>query len=209
MAAVTYADLATPQHPTGSGYLLFSQASAGTTWKDVLEPDVLTGRGPAPHIATDAQGYATAVSPAANAGGLSIALDDINQVTATSLDNSSSATIKAPTNLTDLHDEAFWSARLPAGSTDTDNHQAGPGPVFGLRTKDGGTLLFYSVTAQLTLAPPPGETFELAIPGYYSPSQTLTSAEVGYLEQFASCDPPTGQTDPHIVADISSITSRG
>jgi hypothetical protein len=207
VAAVTYARLASPQHPTGSGYLLFSQASAGAPWKNVLEPDVLPGSGPAPLIATDAEGYATAVSPAGDAAGLSIAPGQIGPMTAVSLDDSSAAAIKAPGNLTDLHDEVFWQSRLPAGSTDTDKHQAGPGPVFGLRTKDGGALLFYSLTAALTLAPPPGETFELTIPGYYTPSQTLTSARVGYIEQFASYDPPQGQTGPYIAADVSSIAS--
>ena len=104
---------------------------------------------------------------------------------------------------------AFWQSRLPTGSTDTDKHQAGPAPVFGLRTKDGGALLFCSLTAQLTIAPPLGETFALDIPGYYSPSEPLNSAEVGYIEQFATYDPPQGQSDPHIVADVSSIASQG
>ncbi|MDQ2875223.1 MAG: hypothetical protein M3Y33_10675 [Actinomycetota bacterium] len=206
-AAVTYAGLASPQHPTGSGYLLFRQASAGAAWKNVLEPYVLPGSGPAPHIATDAGGYATAVSPAGDAAGLSIAPGQIGPVTAASLDGSSTA-IKAPGNLTDLHDEAFWQSRLPAGSTDTDKHRPGPGLVFGLRTTDGGALLFYPLAAQLSLTPPPGETFELTIPGYYAPSQALTSAVVGYIEQFAAYDPPQGHAGPHIAADASSIASR-
>ena len=141
--------------------------------------------------------------------GLSIEPGQIRPVTAASLDDSGAATVKAPRNLSDLNDEAFWQSRLPAGSTDSDRHQAGPGPVIGLRTTDGGALLFYSLTAQLALAPPPGQTFDLEIPGYYSPSQTLTSAKVGYIEQFAAYDPPQGQADAHIVADVSNIASRG
>jgi hypothetical protein len=129
-------------------------------------------------------------------------------MTAAALDNTSTAAIKVPDNLTDEHDKAFWQSRLPAGSTDSDTHQPGPGPVFGLRTKDGGAILFYSLDAQLNLAPPPGETFQLKIPGYYSTSQTLTSAGLGYIEQFAAYDPPQGQADPHIAADVSSIASR-
>ncbi len=42
-----------------------------------------------------------------------------------------------------------------------------------------------------------------------SPSQTLTSTGVGYIEHFATHDRPQGQTDPHIAADVSSIASRG
>jgi hypothetical protein len=208
VAAVTYARLASPQHPTGSGYLLFKQASPGAAWKDALEPDVLPGGGPAPRIATGADGYAAAASPARDAAGLSIAPSQIGLVTAASLDGSSATAIKAPGNLTDLHDEAFWRSRLPAGSSDTDKHQPRQGRVFGLRTESGGALLFYSLTAQLNLVPPPGETFRLTIPGYYTPSKTLPSARVGYIEQFAAYDPPQGQNDPLIAADASGIASR-
>jgi hypothetical protein len=35
---VTHADQASPQEMTGTGYLLFAQASPGARWKDVLEP---------------------------------------------------------------------------------------------------------------------------------------------------------------------------
>src|SRR5205823_12211851 len=99
-------------------------------------------------------------------------------------------------------------SRLPAGSTATDSHLPASGPVFGLRTVNGGALLFYAVTARLTLAPPTGHTFRLTIPGYYSPRQTLTSARVGYAEQFAAYDPPRGQGILHITADASSIAAR-
>jgi hypothetical protein len=204
--AVTVADLASPQQPTGSGYLVFSQASPGATWKDTAEPDTVAGSGPAPQIATDAQGYATQVTGPA---GLSIAPGDISQLTASALDSPGTAAVKVPGNLADELDEAYWRSRLPAGSTDSDKHQAGAGPVFGLRTKDGGAVLFYAVSAQLTLAPPSGETFELEIPGYYSSSQTLTSADVRYIEQFAAYVPAAGRSGWQVVADVSSIASRG
>jgi hypothetical protein len=208
VAAVTYADLTRPQHPTGSGYLLFSQTSPGTAWKDTLEPNELPDSGPPVHVALDANGYATAVSPGTDAARLDIAPEQLGQVTAAPLDGTVSA-IKPPGNLVDLQDQAFWRSRLPAESTDRDAHQAVPGSVFGLRTRDGGAVLFCSVTAELTLAPPPGETFELQIPGYYSPSETLTSARMGYIEQFAAYDPPKGQINAHLVADVSGIASRG
>jgi hypothetical protein len=208
-AAVTYAHPASPQDPTGAGYLLFSQDFPGGPWKDMLEPDVLPGTGSAPRIATDADGYSTAVSGAGDAAGLSVAPGQFGSVTAASLDGGSPAAITAPGNLADLRDEAFWRSRLQAGSSDADRHQAGPGPVFGLRTEGGGAMLFYSVTARLFLVPPPGQTFQLDIPGYYWPGQAVPSAGVGYLEQFAAYDPPQGQTVPYIVADVSSIASRG
>jgi hypothetical protein len=205
--AVTIADLATPQHPTGSGYLVFCQASPGANWKDVVEPNMVTGSRPAPQIATDAKGYATQVD--GGTSGLGIAPRKISLLTASALDNPGTAAMKMPGTLADEMDEAYWRSRLPAGSTDSDKHQAGAGPVFGLRTKDGGAVLFYSVSAELTLAPPSGETFELEIPGYYSSGQTLTSACVGYIEQFAAYVPPAGRSGWQIVAEVSSIASRG
>jgi hypothetical protein len=97
--------------------------------------------------------------------------------------------------------------KLPAGSTGTDKHLAS-GRVFALKTVGGGVFAFYALTAQLILAPPPGQTFEVAIHGFYFSSQTLTSATIGYAEQFATYIPPD-QAGPQILADASGITGRG
>ena len=77
------------------------------------------------------------------------------------------------------------------------------------REVSGGAIFFYSLTAQLELAPPPGDTFHVDIPGYYSPGQSLQSAAVGYIEQFAAFDPPLGKGGPRVVADASSIAGWG
>ena len=111
--------------------------------------------------------------------------------------------MKNPGNLADLQDEGFLQPRLPDGSTHTDGHYVS-GPVFGLKTTDGGALMFYGLTARLSLAPPPGETFELSIPGYYSPGQTLTSATVMYVDQFATYI-PSGPASLRVVADASGV----
>src|SRR5260370_7103650 len=58
VARITYADLATPQHATGAGYVLFTQAAKNAPWKNVLEPYMLTGTGPGPSIQTTAHPYA-------------------------------------------------------------------------------------------------------------------------------------------------------
>ena len=79
--------------------------------------------------------------------------------------------------------------------------------MFGLRTRDGGAVLFDAMTAQVSIVAPSGETFELDIPGYYSPGQVLASARIGYLEHFAVYDPPRGRGAPRIVADASGIVS--
>jgi hypothetical protein len=203
-ARVTYASLAAPWHATGSGYVLFTQAAMNAPWKNVLEPCMLPGTGPGPFIETDAHGYAIAAS-ASDEAGLSVTSAQIQEATARSLD-SSSATVRNPGNLADLRDEAYFSGKLPAGSTDTHKHSAW-GQVFALKTAGGGVLAFYALTAQLTLAPPPGQTFQVSIPGFYSSSQTLTSATIGYAEQFATYIPPD-QASPQILADASGITGR-
>jgi hypothetical protein len=204
VARVTYANLAAPQHATGAGYVLFTQAARNAPWKNDLEPYMLPGTGPGPFIETDSRGYAIAAS-AADETGLSVTSAQIQEATAESLDSSSS-TVKNPGNLADLRDEAYFSGKLPAGSTDTDKHSA-PGRVFALKTAGGGVLAFYALTAQLTLAPPTGQTFQVSIPGFYSASQTLTSATIGYAEQFAAYIPPD-QASPQILADASGITGR-
>ena len=65
-----------------------------------------------------------------------------------------------------------------------------------------------SSSARLTLAPPGSQPFEIDIRGYYSPAGTQTSAVVGYIDQFATYDPPHGGS-PRIIADASGIASRG
>ena len=202
---VTYANLAAPQHATGAGYVLFTQAAKNAPWKNVLEPYMLPGTGPGPFIETDAHGYAIAAS-ASDEAGLSVTSAQVQEATAESLDGSST-TVKNPGNLADLRDEAYFCGKLPAGSTDTDKHSAS-GRVFALKTVGGGVLAFYALTAQLTLAPPPGQTFQVSIPGFYSSSQTLTSATIGYAEQFATYIPPD-QASPQILADASGITGQG
>ena len=208
---VANADLASPEHVTFTQYLLFTQAAPGAPWKDVIEPNVFSAVRPAPAIAVDAQGYAQPVSVTGNpGGGLSTAPGQLQADTISWLDREAAAGAD-PANtgsLADLRDVIFWREHLPSGTV-TDKHVAGPGPAFGLRTAGGGAIFFYSLTARLELIPPPGDTFRVGIPGYYSSSQVLQSASVGYIEQFAAFDPPRGKGGPRVVADISSIAERG
>jgi hypothetical protein len=212
LVAVTYASLASPKTPTFSGYLLFSKVSARAPWLDVFEPNLVSGGTPGPQIVTDAQGYATAVSPGGDAAGLSIAPGQIGQVTAAEMDKTGAAAITMPSNLSHLSDEsdqAFWQSQIPAGSTESLKHQAGPAPVFGLRTQGGGAILFYYVNAELTLVAPAGSYFTLQIPGFYSASSPVPSAVVPYIDQFAAYDPPKGQAAAVITADASGYSSAG
>jgi hypothetical protein len=199
---VTYVTAAAPSRVTGTGYVLFTQPAAGSPWKNVLEPYILPHAGPPPFIQTDAQGYA--ITPAAAAGELSVAPDQIQQETIASL-NGTATVVKNPGNLADLTAQAYFESKLPAGSADTDTRTV-PGMFFALSTVNGGALVFYSLGADLSLAPPAGSTFELAIPGFYSLAQALTSAHIGYAEQFATCIPQQGS--PQVIADASGITGR-
>ena len=206
-ARVTYATLASPQHATGAGYMLFIQDAKDAAWKNVLEPYLLTAARPAPFIQTDAQGYAIQ-APLTSAARLAAAPAQIPQLTAESLDGATPAvTIRNPGNLADLRNQAYFQFRLPAGSADTDRHDTA-GLVFALKTVGGGALVFYHLTARLSLAAPPGQTINLRVSGYYSPSQALTSAAVDYAEQFAVYL-PAGSAAPAVIADASGITGRG
>ena len=200
----------------GSAYIVFAQDSPGAAWKDVTEPDILPGRA-LPQIATGNGGYAESV--AADAGGLSVAPDKIGQVTAAWLDQvaadpSNTAVLADAGNLTDLKDDVFWRSGEGGATFDAADTHSVPADdrVFALKTTDGGALLFYTVAAHLVLTPPDGDTISaLNIPGYYSPSSSagLTSAAVGYIEQFATYVPAADHSGRRIVADISSIASRG
>ena len=208
-ARVTYATLASPQHATGAGYVLFIQDAKDAAWKNVLEPYLLAAAGPAPFIETDAQGYAMQ-APLTPAARLSAAPAQVPELTAESLDGATPAVVvRNPGNLADLRDQAYFQSRLPAGSADTDRHYTG-GLVFALKTVGGGALVFCHLTARLSLTPPPGQTINLGIPGYYSASQALTSAAVEYADQFAVYLPAgSAGTAPAVIADASGITGRG
>jgi hypothetical protein len=202
---VANAELSAPTKITGTEYLLFTQTAPGAPWKNTVEPYVL-GDATAPTVALGDGGLATPVTAAT---ALAVPAGQIAQVTASSLDGTSmggTAQLQNPGNLADLMDRAFWQGKLPASSV-TDAHTAS-GPVYGLRTTDGGALLFYSDAAELTLTAPAGEAMHLTIPGFYSPSQSLTRAAIGYQEQFATYDPPSGSTGLRVVADYSGITSN-
>ncbi len=206
-ARVTYATLASPQHVTGAGYVLFVLDSKDAAWKNVLEPYLLSSTRPAPSIETDAQGYAIQEALASTAG-LTASPEQISQLTAQSL-NGGSAALENPGNLADLRDQAYFRARLPAGSAVTDRHGT-TGLVFALKAVGGGALVFYHLTARLSLTPPPGQTIQLSIPGFYSSSQALTSAALDYADQFAVCLPGgSAGTTPAVIADASGITGRG
>jgi hypothetical protein len=187
-------------------YLVFTQAAAGAPWLDALEPFIPNSATPPP-IALDADGHATAV--AASDAGLAESPAAASGATATALD-SGTGQLASPSTLADAKELQSLRTALPSGTGLTDRHAATSGPVYGLRTTDGGTLLFYEVTAQLTVTAPAGRTVALNVPGFFSPASPVTHAVLDYQEQFAVVDPARGQgaLGP-VVADYSGITGQG
>lgn len=198
--------------PSVFEYLVFAQTAAGTPWRDIDEPFILS-HVVVPQIAVDAQGYAITTDTTAGTAGLSVAPGQVENVTAAYLDQAGASLVNREVMasgyqyLYDMHDEVFF--RSHGVSATTDRHSAAPYPVLGLKTRNGGSLIFYTLDAQLSLTAPPGAYLSISIPGYVSPKETPTSARFGYIEQFATYIPPAGLGDRRIVADFSSIASRG
>ena len=173
-----------------SAYLVFAQASPGARWLEIFEPNIIPG-GPSIRIATDLSGNAEQ----ADANGLSVPPAGIQDLTARFLNGADTglAWRGGPGNLADLAAQAFWQDRLPAGSTDSDRHSPGAGQVFGLRTANGGALLFFGLDATVTVADGP-----------------VAVAETHYAEQLAVYDPPSsGSGSPQVVAEASGVASGG
>jgi serine/threonine protein kinase len=193
-----------PAKQTSLEYLVFTQAAPGAPWLDVLEPYILTSTA-GPGIALDATGYATAV-PTSDAS-LAVPPADVGAVTAAAFDSGTS--LPGPGNLADALDLRSLHASLLTGTSLQDQHAAA-GPFFGLRLTDGGALVFYEVTARLTVTAPARRTVALNVPGFFSPAIQFTHAVIDYQEQFAVVDPARGKgTLGPVVADYSGITGQG
>jgi hypothetical protein len=195
-----------PKKVTSTEYLLFTQPSPGSAWQNAVEPYLLTGA-TAPQIEVGADGLANAVSP--DAAALAVAPGQLAATTAASLDGTGQA-ITNPGNLVDKANQQLWQGEV-AGGTVTDTHapaDGADGQEFALLTTGGGALVFYTDAAKVTITPPAGSALHLTIPGLYSPSQGVSQAAVGYLEQFAAYDPPAGSGAPRVVADYSGITGK-
>jgi hypothetical protein len=189
-------------------YLVFTQAASGAPWKNAIEPFIVSGVAP-PQVAIGANGYATAV--AASDAGLALSPATASEATATATDARTGAPA-SPANLADQQALAALRREFPAPSSETDRHFAATEASYGLRTVDGGALLFYDVAAQVTVTAPANGTLPLNVPGFLSPDKPVARATLDFLEQFATYDPPAGGAGqgargsaPSVVADYSGI----
>jgi len=184
-------------------YVVFTQASAGAPWLNSIEPFILPSAA-LPSIALDASGYATAVSSSTTSLMLPVATAGATTVTA--LDTGAGQPAN-PGNLAD--EEALMSLKkaLPSHPSITSAHSATTDPLFGLRTTDGGALLFYDVAARITLTAAPGTKLQVDIPGFVSSAGQASQVMLEYLDQLAVNDPPAGAGAPaQIIGDYSGLT---
>jgi hypothetical protein len=196
--------LSAPGKVTQMEYLVFTQAAAGAPWLDSMEPFTLPSV-TAPSVALDASGHATAVSAAGTSLALPAATAGV--ATATALD-SGAGQPASPGNLAEASELASLRQTVPSHPSITSSHSATTDPVFGLRTTDGGALLFYDVAARLTVTAAPGGTLHLNIPGFVSPANPASQVTLQYLDQLAVSDPPAGGGMPvQVIADYSGLTA--
>ncbi len=183
-------------------YLVFTQAAAGAPWRNAIEPFVLTPVAMA-SIALNVSGYATAVPPSDTSLALSPAT--ASAATATAIESGAGQPAD-PGNLADKEELMSLRKAISPHSSITSSHSATTDSVFGLRTTDGGALLFYDVAARLTISAAPGGTLRLDIPGIASPGSPVTEVALDYLEQFAVNDPPAGHgMAARVIADYSGL----
>jgi len=206
---VANAFAADPKKVTSTEYLLFTQAAPGDPWRNAVEPYLLTGA-TAPQIAIGRDGLATALGLTVNS--LAAAPGQLAARTADSLDGSGGGiyVTSASPGLADRAGQTSWQGKLP-GARVHDAHAAATGAAgqtFALGTTNGGALVFYTDTAELTFTPPAGSTLRLNVPGLYSATQALTSARLAYLDQFAAYDPPASAGPAMVIATYSGITGK-
>jgi hypothetical protein len=205
-------------------YLVFSKASASAPWLEIREPSAYgMPAGQQPQVAVKS-GYATGVTPA-DATGLALAPNQLAAQDATYLDVGNIPTtaprpglptpkrpkvtnfVNGTTGLGDVSDTTFWKSRMPAGSSVLDSHQTTIDQIYALRTTSGGVLVFYDLTASLTLGAPFAQPFSITIPGFFKNSQQSTSFTLSYVDQFAVYEPPGASAGPQVLADETAPVS--
>jgi hypothetical protein len=198
-------------------YLVFTRAAAGAPWLDVYEPTGPATPAPAvatdrhgdaePVPAGQAGGLALAPDalPAAQARYLDPAQPSVTGrpcppgtakplaaklgcVVPTPAPATGAVTFGDASQVADLHDRSVFTAHGKGELAITNRHAATTDPVYALRTTDGGVLVFYDLSAAMTLSPAPGLAglFSVDYPDLITKGKNEdASFEVDYREQFA------------------------
>jgi hypothetical protein len=201
---VSNAPVASPGTVTSREYIVFTQAAPGAPWLDAVEPFLGKNVSPPP-MALDANGYAKAV--AVDSPGLALSPAAASGATAAARDGGAGQP-SAPAVLVIDRARAAVAGQLLKGASAVTRHAGTSERVFALRTADGGALVFYEVAARLTIPAPAGATLHLSIPGWLAAGEGATQARLGYLEQYATYDPPRATGTAKVIADYSGIFRR-
>jgi len=185
---------------------------------------VVGGAGPVPKVATDSHGNALQVAPA-DAKRLTLAPAQLPAADVDYLDAGTGPTqplrpglptpkppgttvtfANGKTNLGVLHDQAFFEGLAQGQLLIQVVHATTADPVYALRTADGGALVFYDLSAKMTIRAY-GQLFSLKYSGFISGTQQDADFEVNYSEDFVVYEPAGAQASPQVVAEISGPVS--
>jgi hypothetical protein len=205
--------------------MVFTRASASARWLEVLDGYVLSGAGPAPRVATDSHGNALQIAPT-DGGRLALAPAQLPAADVGYLNAGSGPAVplrpglptpkasgpfvnfvNGETNLGVLHDKAFFEGQAPGQVVVQVVHATTADPVYALRTADGGALVFYDLSATMTISTVYGELFSVKYSGFISGSQKDANFEVNYSEQFVVYEPPGASVAPRVLAENSGPVS--
>jgi len=152
----TVPESAAPGGPARTALLVFDRLDAETTW--ALSGSVLLNPGvPAPKVAADSAGYATAV-PSADST-LKLRPDVVGATHATVVDDGPSSAaapaVQAGPQTTGLYQSNAAIARQAAAQKTTYSWEleGTSYPSFALRTTDGGAVVFYTMTLATSVVP--------------------------------------------------------
>jgi hypothetical protein len=206
-------------------YLVFTKASASAPWLEVREPGAYgLPAEPQPQIAT-ASGYATQVSPS-DSTGLALAPDKLPAQDVAYLDVDNIPTtaprpglpvpkrpkvinfVNGKTTLVEFADTSDFQSQLqPAGGSVTDTHQTTGDQIYALRAVSGGVLVFYDLTASVSMNAPYGEPFSITVPGFFTNDRQSTEFTLNVIDQFAVYEPPGKSVSPEVLANNSAMVS--
>ena len=219
VASVTWPSGTTYQNGVAE-YLVFTRS--GGKWLAARTPGLASGATvPAPAVGrqgaaselTDSQAASLAVRPSDIAAQMATYLTQLTVPLCPRpglCGKPPAARVQIPTatSQTDMSDLTFWRGQAGGALAVGEQHSPRTDLVYAMATADGGALVWCDVGAQLSLAAPDGSAMHLQIPTFYTNAQSETQATVPYLDQYLVYDPPQGQGDARVVADLTGPIAK-
>lgn len=205
-----FAVIATASSGDAQHALVFARPRASQPWR-ISYAVVLSGNGeggnqgqfgPLPRIETDREGFATAVQPdgSANSPVRPVQLPDahasLNQFGVSGLGNNVVSAGPWTTGVADTVSRDIGEAKRK-GFTYARNYHASGFPVYALETREGGAVVWYSVTDELSVARTrvrPRTTLRMAtdMAGIIRRPSIFDAFQVSSLNQYIAVVPPQG-----------------